>query len=212
MEAKELAVYFLDNDVTLKLSAYNLFWQCMAAWGVSDAQIRVLPTAKAVFARNRAIYDQYDDRTRQQAAQIAQKSQALPLLAATPDYTRLLAIERIDPGEALLVTAALADPEALILTGDKNFLKAFAQSGLTDLLQRLAGRFVCLEQLMLALIRQDPDFDKIKKRVKNAVPCEWSIAEAFQGRPEPDATTVSQRLLAIVEDLRAATGNLLDRR
>ena len=207
-----MAVYFLDNDVILKLSAYNLFWDCMKAWGIPDAQIRVLPTAEAVFSRNQAIQEQYGDLACQKARQIAQKSQKLSSPDSILNYTRLSAVEGIDAGEALLVTVALADPEASILTGDKRFLKAFANSGLADLLKSLTGHFVCIEQLMLVLIAQEADFAKIQRRVRQAPECERSIAEAFQGRPEPDSATVSQRLQAVVEELRAATGNLLDRR
>lgn len=184
----------------------------MKAWGIPDDQIRVLRTAEAVFSRNQAIREQYGDLACQKAQQIAQKSQKLSSPASKLDQTRLLAVEGIDSGEALLVTVALADPEALILTGDKKFLKAFENSGLADLLEPLAGRFVCIEQLMLELIAQEADFVKIERRVRQAPTCEWSIAEAFQGRPEPDSATVSQRLQAVVEELRAATGNLLARR
>lgn len=72
-----MVVYFLDNDIIIKLSAYNLFWDAMKAWGILDPSIRVLPTALGFISRHGVIKDQYDDRTRTEACRIAEKCEKL---------------------------------------------------------------------------------------------------------------------------------------
>jgi hypothetical protein len=43
-----------------------------------------------------------------------------------------------------------SDPSALLITGDKRALKALAAPALADIAQRIAGRVLCLEQVLLS--------------------------------------------------------------
>jgi hypothetical protein len=200
-----LVVYFLDNDIIIKLSAYKLFWKAMGAWGIADPDIRVLPTASRFISRDWSIKDQYDERTRTEACRIVDKSTKL-VNPGTPEYIALQAIEGIDPGEALLIAATETEPDSYIVTADKRCLKALANSGMTTTLVRLQHRIICLEQLVIQLIRHLGDLDKISRCVKAAVDCEFSVTEAFK---LADQAAIIQRLQAEVERLRDDTGNLL---
>jgi len=200
-----LVVYFLDNDIIIKLSAYKLFWQAMAAWGIADPDIRVLPTASRFISRDWSIQDQYDDKTRTEACRAVDKSTKV-VNPGTPEYIDLQAIEGIDPGEALLIAAALTEPDSYIVTADKRCLKALANSGMTVTLASLQYRIICLEQLVIQLIHHLDDLDKISRCVQNAVDCEFSVTEAFK---LADQAAIIQRLQAEVDRLRSDTGNLL---
>jgi 2C-methyl-D-erythritol 2,4-cyclodiphosphate synthase len=203
-----LALYFLDNDVVLKLSAYNLFWQVTKVWGIEDEEIRVLKTAAKVFQHDSKILDQYDDRTRNLALSIVNQRQKVASYDQA-EVIQLTAIEGIDVGEAVLVAATAGDPDPYIATADKRFLKALATSRLTTLLMRLEHRFICLEQLMIRLIQQEKDFQKIARRIAQAVDCELSITQAFQRGKDTDPAQAVRVLEQAVEELRRQTGTLL---
>ncbi|KYC43337.1 hypothetical protein WA1_14755 [Scytonema hofmannii PCC 7110] len=54
-----MLLYFTDNDVILKLAAYQLFWEMVASLSIKEENIRVLPTAAKVFSASRKIIQQY---------------------------------------------------------------------------------------------------------------------------------------------------------
>jgi len=112
----------------------------------------------------------------------------------------------IDQGEAVLIAATATESDFYIVTADKRCLKALANSGMTDILNRLRHRIICLEQLLIRLIQQSSDMDKIIRRINNAVDCEFSVTEAFK---LADQAAIIQRLQAEVDRLRSDTGNLL---
>lgn len=200
-----MVVYFLDNDIIIKLSAYNLFWDAMKAWGIPDPSIQVLPTASRFISRDWSIKDQYDERTRTEACRIVDKCEKL-VNPNAPEYLSLQTIEGIDPGEALLISATAAEEAFYIVTADKRCLRALATSGMTATLGRLEYRIICLEQLVVRLVQQSTDFAKVSRRITQAVPCEVSATEAFQ---LADQAAVIGRLQEEIDHLRSQTGSLL---
>jgi hypothetical protein len=64
-------------------------------------------------------------------------------------------IVNIDRGEALLISATANVDVFWLTTGDKRCINAVASSGLEDIERRLAGRVVCLEQVILKLIDRE---------------------------------------------------------
>ncbi len=136
-----MVVYFLDNDIIIKLSAYNLFWDAMKAWGIPDPSIQVLPTASRFISRDWSIKDQYDERTRTEACRIVDKCEKL-VNPNAPEYLSLQTIEGIDPGEALLISATATEEAFYIVTADKRCLRALAASGMTATLGRLEHRIM----------------------------------------------------------------------
>lgn len=176
----------------------------MKAWGVADPAIRVLPTASRFISRDWSIKDQYDERTRTEACRIVDKCTKL-VNPGTPEFAELQSIEGIDVGEALLISATSVEPDSFIVTADKRCVRALANSGMTATLTRLEYRIICLEQLVIQLIRQFDDFETICRRIKN-VECEFSVTEAFKFT---DKDAIIQSLQSEVARLRNDTGNLL---
>ena len=60
----------------------------------------------------------------------------------------------LDAGEVELFAACLADPDAMIISGDKRAMQALATNCSPDVVTRLRGRVVCLEQLMVMIARR----------------------------------------------------------
>jgi hypothetical protein len=204
-----LQVYFVDNDIVMKLSAYQLFWETTKALGAQDQDIRVLPTASPFFRRDRQLADQYPQEMRDRAIQVVDKCSKVTVSPTDAEYLSLLGINNIDPGEALLVAGTQAERDFYLLTADKKFLKALAASGLQSILQRLDHRVLCLEQLILLLLKQTNDFDKIARRISAAVRCEVSVSTAFSAGKQTDQQKAIAYLETVVTDLRQQTGNLL---
>ena len=177
----------------------------MKAWGIPDPSIRVLPTASRFISRDWSIKDQYDDRTRTEAYCIVDKCEKL-VNPNAPEYQTLQTIEGIDPGEALLISATATEEAFYIVTADKRCLRALAASGMTAPLSRLEHRFICLEQLVMRLVQQSTDFAKVSRRITQAVPCEFSVTEAFN---LANQAAVIGRLQEEIDRLRGQTGSLL---
>jgi hypothetical protein len=201
-----LTVYFLDNDIIIKLSAYNLFWDVTRAWGIADSELRVLPTASSFIRGNPSVQTQYDQQALNRACRMADKSGLASVSPSSLEYQQLLDVMGIDQGEAVLIAATATEPDFYIVTADKRCLKALANSGMTGILNRLEHRIICLEQLLIRLIQQSSDMDKILRRINNAVECEVSVTEAFK---HTDQAAIIQRLQAEVDRLRCDTGALL---
>lgn len=90
-------ILFVDNDVILKLTAFDLFWDAIACLGFQNSDIRVLSSAKFVFAKNKQVRKNYSEQVRQRAIAIIKN---LTQISATPDNP-LIAIEfgGLDQGE-----------------------------------------------------------------------------------------------------------------
>ena len=100
------------------------------------------------------------------------------------------------------------NPQAVLVTGDKRALRALAAPGLEDIVERVAGRIACLEQVVLsALDRLDvgtlatsiePHRD-LDVAVRCAVPLPSYAVEP----------AVRKGLLSYIEDLRKHAPSLL---
>ena len=77
---------------------------------------------------------------------------------------------------------------------------------MTATLGRLEHRIICLEQLVVRLVQQSTDFAKVSRRITQAVPCEFSVTEAFK---LADQSVVIGRLQEEIDRLRSQTDSLL---
>jgi len=202
-----LTIWFVDNDIILKLAAYNLFWEATTKLNVKQENIRILPTAQKVFSSNSRISRQYTSQTIQRALQIVRGCTPIAQYSQE-EFKSLVSEEGIDAGEALLVAATQLEKNFLLVTGDKRFIQALASSNLVDVKQRLSKRIICLEQLLLNLLEVS-EFDKICRRVVSAENCDETITEMFNSGKQSKPSEVSSSLSQCVENLRCQTGDLL---
>jgi hypothetical protein len=86
----------------------------------------------------------------------------------------LLEIGDIDPGEAALFSGMLSMDAAELLTGDKRALSAFAVSADDSYVDRLKGRCLCVESLLLDLVEQF-EFDVIVECLREAVEVDVAV-------------------------------------
>ncbi|MFY7885444.1 MAG: hypothetical protein ACOVOV_11455 [Dolichospermum sp.] len=148
-----------------------------------DKAVRILPSASSYINSNSELRKKYKLETLQLAKSRADNYEKInkSLIDQKEDseYESLIAIENIDPGEALLVAATEYETDFYILTCDKKFLKALSRSNLTNIKQRLYKRIICLEQLIIHLINHN-DFNKVCLRIASSELSNCDIAEAFK--------------------------------
>lgn len=129
----------------------------LAHWGLLDA----LETATGIPAARQATVESIRFRAARGDAKLFRDPAVAGQLAAAlagfgaawaPDgevVARLQGVPGLDAGEIALVGMLCSDPSALLVTGDKRALKALAVPALADIAQRIAGRVLCLEQVLL---------------------------------------------------------------
>lgn len=200
-------VLFLDNDAVLKLVACHLFWETVAALGSNQENLRVLSDAKYVFKKSRRVIKKYPEAIRLAAFSIVEGCQAIK-----PEFNPELPeleIEGIDPGERLLISATRNEPAFYLITGDKRCLKALAAaSQLAEIRQRLQGRVICLEQVILKLIEVQ-GFYEVLNKLLNGREYDKALASIFGSGERATEENVLLGLLAYIEDLQRETEGLL---
>lgn len=146
-----MTVWFIDNNIILQLAAYNLFEETLAAFSIAWADLRVLNTAVYVF-QGKGVARNYSPETVKRAVAIVKQCQTV-LRQPTNEFELLLKINGIDEGEASLIAATATEAAFLIVTGDKRSLCALTSAPIAENIhQRIVGRVICLEQVLLKLI------------------------------------------------------------
>jgi hypothetical protein len=123
-------IYFLDNDVILKLTAYGIMNEALDCLKIERSNIRVLGSARFVFDKDKSIQKQYSIETRESAIDFVINCSTIS--SKDSDEYRLLEKEiknDIDPGEASLIAATFQELGSFLATGDKRCLKALSRQG-----------------------------------------------------------------------------------
>lgn len=95
------------------------------------------------------------------------------------------------------------------MTGDKNCLRALAAAPeLGKIRQRLKGRVVCLEQLILRLVETQA-FDEILTKVLPGREYDTALKAVFGSGERATRENVLQALRGYIENLRSETEELL---
>ncbi len=167
---------FLDNDVLLKLSAFGLLDEAIAVLLLNPENLYVLSTAQHVFRQNRKVSAKYDESIRDRAIAFVKTCQMV-----TPEVSdEFTVLERLlDVGEATLIAATRGVASFVLMTGDKRCLQVLAvQTDLAEVSERLQGRVICLEQVILRLIQRS-GFDWVKARVVPMMACDMALQACF---------------------------------
>jgi hypothetical protein len=142
-------VCFLDNDITYKLVAFQLFDEAIATLQIDKNSLQVLPTAKFFFQRKQNKKGASPDEFL--AAVIELVSSCVSVIAdvndaVTEELNQLRQVEGIDEGEAALIVATRSQTDFLLLSGDKRCMRGLARIP-EQIYKRLSGRVICLERV-----------------------------------------------------------------
>jgi hypothetical protein len=198
---------FVDNDVLLKLTACDLFWEAIALLKVQPSDVKALTSAEFMFRRQKSIKQQYSEEIRNKAITIVQKLSLVETDQSNPFLS--LQIKGLDVGELNLIHAAINEPAFYLVTGDKRCLKALAKSPeLATARAKLNGKVVCFEQLIYQLIIVQ-GFESIKQKVLPVRGCDTALKSIFGSGDRAQEANVIDTLGQYIEELKKECPNLL---
>jgi hypothetical protein len=91
----------------------------------------------------------------------------------------LVSLWDIDTGEALLYASTYTLQEFWLLTGDKRSLTALAEAPTCQgIVARLSGKVICLEQIIVHILRSHP-FETVLNKIVSARECDTVVKVAF---------------------------------
>lgn len=202
-------ICFLDNDIILKLVACNLFSEALRSLNLLESDLRVLSDAKYVFRNSRRISRKYPLEIRESAILIVERCQNIqPELS---EELRNLQIEGLDPGEMILISATKQEESFYLTTGDKRCITVLANStepGLLAIRERLAGKLVCLEQLILKIISVE-GFDITLNKILPGREYDKALKAIFGSGERCTQDNVLMALQAYINNLRDNAQGLL---
>lgn len=203
-------VCFLDNDITYKLVAFQLFDAAIATLQIDKTSLQVLPTAKFFFQRKQKKKGAFPDEVL--AAVIDLVSSCDSVIADVDDavaeeLSQLRQVEGIDEGEATLIVATRSQTDFLLLSGDKRCMRGLEKIP-KHIYKRLCGRLICLEQIILKLI-EVRGFVFVRDRILPMVSCDTSLQICFGYSTPATEENVIAGLSSYINEIRQQAPNLL---
>lgn len=201
---------FVDNDIIIKLAALDILDALRYLSKDEKIEVAYLSSLKYIL-KNKTLMEPVKDRAIKFLSSCRKIDQAyLTALGVDIDIQDLLANRPgVDPGEAQLLSAALASTDGVFITGDKRCLKALCQSSETlPLMQNLQGRVIILEQLVIGMI-DALGFDQVKTTVLKGISSDTAIRASFGSGQAAEKNNVISTLQSYVEEVSAICPNIL---
>lgn len=205
-------VCFLDNDITYKLVAFQLFDEAIAIpkLQIDKANLRVLPTAKHFFRGKQKKNGASPDPVLTAVIELVSScASAISEVddAFTEESNQLRQVEGIHEGEQTLILATRSQTDFLLLSGDKNCMTQLAAIP-EQIYKRLCGRVICLEQIILKLI-EVKGFEFVRDRVLPMVGCDKSLQICFGYSTLATEENVIAGLNSYINEIRQQAPDLL---
>ena len=201
-----------DNDIIKKLAICDLLPETLVALDAQHEDILVLPSAKFSLgiAKN-------PDRTKSRIGvpvfdRIAEFLGKIREITTPPIPEEQLLFDdviEIDPGEAILFSATAHFEECLLATGDKRSLRGLMRLPTPNTVAtRLAGRVICLEQIIVRIIKRI-GFEHVRNKVVPVSDCDTALRAIFGSGIDAVEENVLRGFESYIRHLRGETGSLL---
>jgi hypothetical protein len=196
-----------DTDIVIKLASCDLLSEFLAAFGVIKQEVYILPELRFKL-RDAALQQQHGRAAITRANQFALSVRIIP--APDPEEQHLLnEVEGIDSGEQVLFSATRLFEDFIVVTGDKYCLPLLATDlGCESIYNRVKGRIVCFEQVILRII-QSAGFNHILRKSYPRFGFDRTLQRIFQAGLQARMADVENALQAEIESLRKNTFDLL---
>jgi len=198
----------IDNDFLLKMVAFGLLNRVLEFFGVSESDVRVLPTARYKFLLKSP------EKGRQKYGPIFdQLSEAIERFTVLEDVDqafsdKLAGVVGLDPGEVQLLAGLAKDQSALFLTGDKRCIRAVRELDDPDVLAALSGRVWCLE-VMLGHLILSVGFEEVRACVVPNKAYDKTVRAVFGSGLQANRRAVAEALESYTRDIHNDAGDLL---
>lgn len=114
----------------------------------------------------------------------------------------------IDPGEAILFSAAANNENIYILTGDKRALRSLAKLTESANVRQLHRKFICIEMLILKLLDQH-GLDWVRNKICPFKDIDKAVIVILGSRCDADENSVREALAAYINELHRDCINFL---
>jgi hypothetical protein len=207
-----------DTDIILKLAEFNLLHEALDVLHCKKKDVRVLPRVREVVSTKIGKY------TRDGVSRAVKWVADIPIISDIDEQEQILLmavlmavriplgqrIVKIDSGEAILLAATKPlGQDFLIATGDKSCIRALAACPTCQAIQqRVEGRIICLEQILIRLLDAH-GYAFVQEKVGRCVGDECvsrAFADGKIGHPE---SACRGWLDNYVAELRKDSGKLL---
>ena len=147
----------IDTDLFILLSGSGLVDRVVDLLGFSIQQVRRLEPLPHMLKKSRTLRKNYPQAIRDQALADCERVAGLVEQPTDTDViNRLIQIDRIDDGEALLYATVHEKKCWLLGSGDKNAMQALAKAEtVADVRDGLSGRVISLETVCELLLQND---------------------------------------------------------
>lgn len=202
------SLLYLDSDLFVLLAGANLLGDLIEGVGFDVKTTRRLRPLPRMLERG-ALSRRLPRSLRQRA--LAWCS-VIPGIEAAPSprtVDRLLRLEDLDPGEAILFALAAEAEGSLIGTGDQRACRALGRAqGLGDVRDRLMGKVICLEASLEALLKRMDfrEFAEALTTVREHNQTLRVLSSQGAATPQEDFETA---LTSYLDDLASEAGELL---
>ena len=202
-------IYFSDEDLLLKLTAYNLFGEALNVLGAKEADIRIVEGfANKVWNRH-DWRKQYGNDVLKRTQNLVARLQPVAELIDDDELDRLNQIPKMDVGESALIATTKNVTAFRFVTGDKKCLTALHNAATCkDIAGRMRGNVVHLEQIILRII-EIKGIGQVRDKIRYAPRCDFLVEGAFGSDWNATTDTVCQSLKNSIRRLHTDCGGLL---
>jgi len=200
-----------DNDVLLKLGAWDLLEEAITVLETRREDIFVLRSARYKIRKDARgeLAAKYGPDGARRVLDFIETVREIEQGPDPEEQAAMIAVKGIDEGEEVLFSATKGMDAYIVATGDKNSLRALAAAPTcTAIYQRLRGRVICLEQIVTRLIPHI-GFEQARSQVVPLRGCDKSIQVAFGSGLLAEEANVKRSLSIRINQLRSEVGLLL---
>jgi hypothetical protein len=193
-------ICFSDTDIILKLIAFGLLEQALAALGVTSKQeVYVTPEAASKCRRSKYYRTDFRQQVLNEALEFLKHVTIINDPGDPDELNQLRDIEEegIDAGETTLFLATKGVADFILITGDKRALRTLTNNFLSaELHNRHIGRICCLETILLRVI-QTVGFAAVHHKLLGGQQCDIAIKNALRdgNATEAEFTAELERLV-----------------
>lgn len=148
-------ILLIDSDIFVLLSAAGLLDDLVACLGFELSDVRRLDALPHQLQRGRS-FQRYDEIARTEALTRCHEVRSIEDRPTSSEHwEKLISVDDIDEGEALLFAKLAEVSASLLTTGDQRSLIALGKAdGLNSLRDQIRGRVLSLESALLLLVQR----------------------------------------------------------
>jgi hypothetical protein len=193
-----LGLLLVDSDQFLLLSVSGLLEDLAGAVG---RELRRLDPLPSQIKRANWCKDRFDETQRHVALEMASKVKSVKERADDDLFQKLVKVEEIDEGEALLFAHAASDPQCLVTTGDLRALQALSVDPSLSEVRGLLARKVLPLEVCVKLLLDRFGHHRVAEALGAVRNCNKTLGVIFSGHNCRNETDCRQAVHSCLRDL-----------